>query len=117
MVAQVYAGDHVSGAHYNPAVTVAVAIRNNMELYDLPDVMWRVGVQLVGAILAALVSFALTAQVRTVSPTALARRRYSPVVSCRGESRRCFRTQTAHTARRLPSSLSSCGRLCLRPSC
>ncbi|MBL8765327.1 MAG: aquaporin [Phycisphaerae bacterium] len=35
LMAMVYAGGHVSGAHYNPAVTVAVAIRGRCPITDV----------------------------------------------------------------------------------
>ncbi|HZE40878.1 MAG TPA: aquaporin [Stackebrandtia sp.] len=51
LMAMVYAGGHVSGAHYNPAVTLAVLIRRRISLTDAAG---YVVAQLVGAALAAL---------------------------------------------------------------
>src|SRR5262249_33877684 len=34
LMAMVYAGGHISGAHYNPAVTLAVLIRRRIEIRD-----------------------------------------------------------------------------------
>ncbi len=51
LMAMVYMGGHVSGAHYNPAVSLAVAIRGKMSPADFfPYVIC----QIAGAILAAL---------------------------------------------------------------
>jgi len=47
----VYAGGHISGAHYNPAVSLAVWIRGRLPLAELPG---YVGAQLAGASLASL---------------------------------------------------------------
>jgi aquaporin Z len=47
----VYMGGHVSGAHYNPAVTLAVALRGKMEKRDIAP---YVIAQLLGAVLAGL---------------------------------------------------------------
>jgi len=52
LMVMVYAGGHVSGAHYNPAVTVAVYLRGRCPLSDMPGYMLA---QVVGAVLAALV--------------------------------------------------------------
>jgi aquaporin Z len=51
LMAMVYMGGHISGAHYNPAVSVAILIRGKMEARDLvPYVL----AQISGAILASL---------------------------------------------------------------
>jgi len=51
LMAMVYMGGHISGAHYNPAVSVAILIRGKMEARDLiPYVL----AQLSGAIVASL---------------------------------------------------------------
>jgi aquaporin Z len=47
----VYMGGHISGAHYNPAVSVAILIRGKMEARDLIPYVLS---QLTGAILASL---------------------------------------------------------------
>jgi aquaporin Z len=47
----VYAGGHISGAHYNPAVTLAVWMRGRCDTKDVPGYMAS---QFVGAIVAAL---------------------------------------------------------------
>ncbi len=55
LVAMVYAGGHISGAHYNPAVTLAVLLRGKC---DAKDVGPYIAAQLIGAGAAALaVSF------------------------------------------------------------
>ena len=51
LMAMVYMGGHISGAHYNPAVSVAILIRGKMKSRDLlPYVLAQIG----GAILASL---------------------------------------------------------------
>lgn len=50
LVAMVYAGGHISGAHYNPAVSLALYIRGSLSPFDL-IVYWIA--QLVGALKAA----------------------------------------------------------------
>jgi aquaporin Z len=47
----VYMGGHVSGAHYNPAVTLAIALRKKMPMADIGP---YIAAQVVGAIVAAL---------------------------------------------------------------
>jgi aquaporin Z len=49
LMVMVYAGGHVSGAHYNPAVSLAVRIRRAMSTHELGT---YAAAQLVGAILA-----------------------------------------------------------------
>lgn len=51
LIAMVYAGGHVSGAHYNPAVTLAVMMRGRCSVADVIPYMIS---QIAGAVLAAL---------------------------------------------------------------
>jgi len=51
LMVMVYAGGHISGAHYNPAVTLAVWLRGKCDTKDVPAYM---GAQVVGAVLASL---------------------------------------------------------------
>ncbi len=52
LMVMVYAGGHISGGHYNPAVTLGVWMRGKCETKDVAPYMVS---QIVGAILAALV--------------------------------------------------------------
>jgi aquaporin Z len=52
LLVMIYAGGHISGAHYNPAVTVAVLIRGRI---TAADSLIYIVCQLAGAIIAALV--------------------------------------------------------------
>lgn len=52
LMIMVYAGGHVSGAHYNPAVTLSVWMRGKIEMKEA--VMYWV-FQFVGALIAALI--------------------------------------------------------------
>jgi aquaporin Z len=57
LMVMVFAGGHISGAHYNPAVSTAVLVRGKMLASEwLPYVV----IQLVAAVLAALVGRALS---------------------------------------------------------
>ena len=49
LMVMVYAGGHISGAHYNPAVTLAVWLRGACPAKDVPA---YIGAQLLGAVLA-----------------------------------------------------------------
>ncbi len=57
LMVMVYAGGHISGAHYNPAVTLAVWIRGRIAL---PEAIGYIMVQVAGALAAALVANYLT---------------------------------------------------------
>jgi aquaporin Z len=63
----VYMGGHVSGAHYNPAVTIAVRLRGAMEP---SDVLPYLAAQLVGALTAAATVFLLTGATFAPAPGA-----------------------------------------------
>jgi aquaporin Z len=52
LMIMVFAGGHISGAHYNPAVTLAVWIRGRI---SSGDALVYIGSQLAGALIAALV--------------------------------------------------------------
>jgi len=51
LMAMVYAGGHISGAHYNPAVTLGVYLRGRCPLADVPFYMIA---QVLGSLAAAL---------------------------------------------------------------
>jgi aquaporin Z len=61
----VYMGGHVSGAHYNPAVTLAVFLRGKIEAS--PAVMYMV-TQVVAAVVATLVVRGITGNLLHVEP-------------------------------------------------
>jgi aquaporin Z len=52
LAVMIYAGGHVSGAHYNPAVTLGVVIRGKL---GANEALGYMGSQVVGAVLASLV--------------------------------------------------------------
>ena len=56
LMVMVYAGGHISGAHYNPAVTVAVYLRGRC---PASDIVPYIGAQIAGAGLAAVTALAL----------------------------------------------------------
>jgi aquaporin Z len=53
LTAMIYAGGHISGAHYNPAVTLSVTMRGKGSTVDVAPYMIA---QLIGAVLGALIS-------------------------------------------------------------
>lgn len=57
LMVMVYAGGHISGGHYNPAVTLAVWLRGKCPAKDVPAYL---GAQVAGAVLAALAAGWLT---------------------------------------------------------
>jgi aquaporin Z len=50
LMVMIYAGGHLSGGHYNPAVTVAVALRGRLPARSVPG---YIGSQIIGAVMAA----------------------------------------------------------------
>ena len=56
LMIMIYAGGHISGGHYNPAVTLAVAIRGRMSAWEIPAYFCA---QFVGAIMGAGASYYL----------------------------------------------------------
>lgn len=57
LMTMVYAGGHVSGGHYNPAVTLAVFIRGRVPARDVP---WYWGAQIAGGLLGAAAAKLIT---------------------------------------------------------
>ncbi|HUF77008.1 MAG TPA: MIP/aquaporin family protein [Longimicrobiales bacterium] len=70
LMVMVYMGGHVSGAHYNPAVTVAVLMSGGM---SSRDVVPYIGVQLLGAWLAAGTVYVITGATFAPAPAIDAR--------------------------------------------
>lgn len=66
LMVMVYMGGHVSGAHYNPAVTVSVYLRGAMER---SDVLPYVVAQLAGAVVAALLVVIVTGETFAPAPS------------------------------------------------
>ena len=54
LMVMVYMGGHISGGHYNPAVSLAACLRGKLATPDL-FVYW--GAQVLGAIVAALIAY------------------------------------------------------------
>ena len=65
LVVMVYMGGHVSGAHYNPAVTLAVWMRGKLPASEIAPYM---GVQILAAVAAAFCAYLVTGDVLTVAP-------------------------------------------------
>lgn len=63
----VYMGGHISGAHYNPAVSIAMTIRGELARADL---LPYVAAQVAGALAAAGVVRNLTGEFLVVAPDA-----------------------------------------------
>ena len=68
LMVMVYAGGHISGAHYNPAVTLAVLIRGRI---TAPEAIGYMIVQVLGATAAAfLVTYFMAEKMQEVVPQA-----------------------------------------------
>ena len=67
LMVMVYMGGHISGAHYNPAVTLGFAIRGRL---SWPEAAKYWVAQLAGAIFAALTAWCLLEKTGTVAPPA-----------------------------------------------
>lgn len=63
LMVMVYMGGHISGAHYNPAVTLAIYMRGKLAARDVAPYMVA---QLLGAMMAAFIVYLLTG--RTFAP-------------------------------------------------
>ncbi len=66
LMVMIYAGGHISGAHYNPAVSVAALLRGKLSAADLPG---YIVAQLLGAVLAAFAGKAMLPAVTTEAIT------------------------------------------------
>ena len=65
LMVMIYMGGNISGAHYNPAVTLAVFMRGKIDAKDM-IIYWVF--QLLGAVIAAFVVFILTTKTLQVVP-------------------------------------------------
>lgn len=65
LMAWVYIGGYISGAHYNPAVTVAMAFREKLAWHKVP---WYIGAQVLGGFVAYLVTFFLVGTIEIPAP-------------------------------------------------
>lgn len=65
LMIMVFMGGHVSGAHYNPAVSIACAIRKKLPWAEVPPYL---AAQLVGAVAAALTVYGILGQTFTLTP-------------------------------------------------
>jgi len=65
LTAMVYMGGHISGAHYNPAVSIAMFIRGEIEKSDLAPYILS---QIVGGVLAGICTIVLRGKGIVVSP-------------------------------------------------
>ncbi len=70
LMVMVYAGGHISGAHYNPAVTVWLALSDKISWNKAGGYILA---QLIGAFLASWISYLLVGQSLVIEPTATSR--------------------------------------------
>ena len=65
LMVMVYMGGHISGAHYNPAISIAIMVRGKLDRGDLlPYIVAQIG----GATLAAIAVSSLTGEFLVVAP-------------------------------------------------
>jgi aquaporin Z len=69
LMVMVYMGGHISGAHYNPAVTLAIVLQKKI---DTKEAGMYVVFQVVGSMVAALVVYALTGNTFAPNPAVTA---------------------------------------------
>ena len=67
LMVMVYMGGHVSGAHYNPSISVALMLRGALDSKDLVPYILS---QILGAVLAALVVMVITGSTFAPAPSA-----------------------------------------------
>ena len=65
LMVMIFAGGHISGAHYNPAITLAIWMRGKCETSDVPGYLVA---QLLGGVLAAIIAGVLGGGAATASP-------------------------------------------------
>jgi len=70
LMIMVYMGGHVSGGHYNPAVSLALLLRGKMA--SIGEFVGYVVSQVAGAIVAALTTYVIVGQTLKVAPAASA---------------------------------------------
>jgi aquaporin Z len=66
LMIMVYMGGHISGAHYNPAVSLALLLRG--KLASVGEFVGYVASQLAGAVVAALATYLIVGQTLKVAP-------------------------------------------------
>jgi len=81
LMCMIFAGAHVSGAHYNPAVTLAVLLRGRMSIAEAIPYMI---VQVIGAFAAAGIVMLLSADKIPTAPTAMANTSYALIAELLG---------------------------------
>jgi len=67
LMVMIYMGGHISGAHYNPAVTLAILLQKKIDTRDAGLYMIF---QVVGSIAAALIAYVITGNTFAPSPAA-----------------------------------------------
>ena len=65
LMVMVFMGGHVSGAHYNPAISIACAMRKKLPWSEVPP---YIAAQLAGAVAAALTVRGILGQTFTIAP-------------------------------------------------